>query len=247
MHIRVASWPERRLNDFLGSECERSVSSRVRQALGWIGVTMFVVAVFVLASEAQRGKLTARQIRQRLLLELEPVALQNCTVERFGGPNDGGYLMCANLLGNVQSAYSYGIGPSDEWGCAISQRYGVVVHQYDCFSPPEAACSGGQSMFHDDAQPIHLPYRHAHLVGDRVTARCRGAAILALHVLRRDVERAGLHVTGCNTDSLHAVDQLGHDGFVPVEGIAMAMAWVLTRFRCVQCLALPRCCRWRIH
>jgi hypothetical protein len=111
---------------------------------------MFVVAVFALASEAQRGQPTARQIRQRLLVELEPVTLQNCTLERIGSANDGGYLMCGNLLGNVQSAYSYGIGPADDWGCAISQRYGVVVHQYDCFSPPAAACSGGQSVFHDE-------------------------------------------------------------------------------------------------
>ena len=126
------------------------MSSGWRGTLGWMGVTMFLVAVFALVNVAQRGNPTDRQIRQRLLLELEPVTLQNCTLERFGSPNDGGYLMCGNLLGNIRSAYSYGIGPADDWGCAISQRYDVVVHQYDCFNPPLAACPDRRSVFHDE-------------------------------------------------------------------------------------------------
>ncbi len=95
-----------RLNEAVGSERERPVSSSLRQGLGWIGIAMFVVAVCALVGAAQRGKPTARQIRQRLLLELQPVTLKNCTLERIGSANDGGYLMCANLLGDVQSAYS---------------------------------------------------------------------------------------------------------------------------------------------
>ncbi len=58
--------------------------------------------------------------------------------------------MCDNLLGNVRSAYSYGIGPADDWGCDISQVYGATVHQYDCFSPPVAACPSGRSVFHNN-------------------------------------------------------------------------------------------------
>jgi len=150
MHIRIASWSERRLNEAVGSDRERPVSNSLRQGLGWIGIAMFVVAVCALVGAAQRGKPTARQIRQRLLVELQPVTLQNCTLERIGSANDGGYLMCANLLGNVQSAYSYGIGPADDWGCAISHGYGVPVHQYDCFSPIEVSCPGGQTMFHNE-------------------------------------------------------------------------------------------------
>ena len=97
---------------------------------------MFVAAVMALAaSPLHHGKPTARQVRQRLLLELQPVVLQNCTLERIGSVYDGGYLMCGNLLGGIQSAYSYGIGPSDDWGCAISRRHGVVVHRYRLFQP----------------------------------------------------------------------------------------------------------------
>src|SRR5947207_10621050 len=92
----------------------------------------------------------ARRLREVILAELQPVVLRNCTLRRFGSANDGGYLMCENLLGNVTSAYSYGIGPTDDWGCDVSQRYGLTVHQYDCFSPPLAGCPSGRSSFHDE-------------------------------------------------------------------------------------------------
>lgn len=52
---------------------------------------------------------------------------------RFGESNDGGYLACANLLGGVKSAYSYGIAGYDGWGCDISRRLNVTTHQYDYF------------------------------------------------------------------------------------------------------------------
>lgn len=111
----------------------------------------FVIAVAGLALlPALLPKPTAREVRVQLLEELRPVVLQNCTLERFGSANDGGYLMCGNLLGRAQSAYSYGIGPKDDWGCSISDRLGIPVHQYDCFSPPEAPCANGRSVFHDE-------------------------------------------------------------------------------------------------
>jgi hypothetical protein len=94
--------------------------------------------------------LTARQIRQQLFMEVQPVALKNCTLERIGSKNDGGYLMCGNLLGNVRSAYSYGIAGDDNWGCSISRRFGVPVHQYDCFDNTRPPCPGGRPEFHDE-------------------------------------------------------------------------------------------------
>ena len=72
--------------------------------------------------------------RQALLDELHPVALQNCTMARYGSPNDGGYLMCQNLVENLGAAYSYGVGPNDDWGCDVSTRYKVPVHQYQTVS-----------------------------------------------------------------------------------------------------------------
>ena len=93
---------------------------------------------------------TARQVRQTLLEELRPIALTNCTLERIGSPNDGGYLMCGNLLDDIESAYSYGIGPADDWGCEVSRRHGVPVHQYDCFDPGRPECPEGRAVFHDE-------------------------------------------------------------------------------------------------
>ena len=86
--------------------------------------------------------------RQSLLKELQPVALKNCTLERFGEANDGGYLMCANLLGGVESGYSYGIAGYDQWGCDISTRLNVALHQYDCFNTTVPACPAGRTTFH---------------------------------------------------------------------------------------------------
>ena len=94
--------------------------------------------------------LTARQIRQQLFAEVQPIALKNCTLKRIGSRGDGGYLMCANLLGKVQSAYSYGIAGDDNWGCEISRSTGVPVHQYDCFDTTRPACPGGQPVFHEE-------------------------------------------------------------------------------------------------
>src|SRR5438876_4320051 len=47
--------------------------------------------------------------REALFETLQPVALSNCRLERFGEAYDGGYLMCGNLLENVEAGYSYGI------------------------------------------------------------------------------------------------------------------------------------------
>jgi hypothetical protein len=114
-------------------------------------LALFAAAVGVLAGlPLLRPPLTARQIRSQLLMELQPVALKNCTMRRFGSPNDGGYLMCDNLLDHLESAYSYGIGPADAWGCDVAERYHLTVHQYDCFTPPVPACPNGHSVFHDE-------------------------------------------------------------------------------------------------
>jgi hypothetical protein len=95
------------------------------------------------------------QYRQTLLGLLRPVALSNCELKRFGEPNDGGYLMCANLLDAAQAAYSYGINGYDKWGCDISKAANVPVHQYDCFNTDRPACWRGRTTF------------HAECVGDR--------------------------------------------------------------------------------
>jgi hypothetical protein len=90
------------------------------------------------------------QQRQALFDLLRPVALSNCELERFGEAHDGGYLMCSNLLGGVQSGYSYGISGYDKWGCDISTTLDVPVHQYDCFNTTQPSCVFGETVFHDE-------------------------------------------------------------------------------------------------
>jgi hypothetical protein len=88
------------------------------------------------------------QQRRALFEMLQPAAIANCRLERFGEAHDGGYLMCGNLLDGVESAYSYGIGGYDKWGCDISRKLDLTVHQYDCFNTTQPACFGGETVFH---------------------------------------------------------------------------------------------------
>src|SRR5580765_528736 len=88
--------------------------------------------------------------RQALLDELRPVTLANCSFKRFGSANDSGYIMCENLV-EVETAYSYGIGSNDDWGCEVSKTYGVPMHQYDCFQLPALTCAGGRFVPHNES------------------------------------------------------------------------------------------------
>ena len=100
-----------------------------------------------------------RKLREAIFAELQPVTLKNCAFKRFGSANDGGYLMCENLIEPLEAAYSYGVGSNDDWGCEVSRKYHVTVHQYDCFDPARPTCSGGTFVFHDEC------------VGDRTAHR----------------------------------------------------------------------------
>lgn len=95
-------------------------------------------------------RLRLQQAREMLFAELQPVKLTNCEFERFGEPHDGGYILCANLLTAVRAGYSYGISGYDQWGCDVSRRLGVPVHQYDCFNLKQPICAGGRTVFHGE-------------------------------------------------------------------------------------------------
>ena len=88
--------------------------------------------------------------QRRLFALVQPVHVTNCEFARFGDANDGGYLACANLLRAVKSAYSYGIENRDEWGCQMSRRLAVPVHEYDCFDLRQPACDNGRLVFHPE-------------------------------------------------------------------------------------------------
>lgn len=102
------------------------------------------------AADGPPAPLSNAAVRTELFRELRPVALRGCTLERFGEANDGGYLLCGDLLGAVRAGYSYGISGYDGWGCEVSRRFAVPVHQYDCFNLTEPVCHDGQTQFHGE-------------------------------------------------------------------------------------------------
>jgi hypothetical protein len=117
-------------------------SSRLRR------LVLVVVIGVALGGVAWAGSIL--QLRHAIVAELQPVTLQNCTLQRVGSANDGGYLMCAELPLKIEAGYSYGVGRNDDWGCQISRQYGVPVHQYDCFNPARPTCEGGTFVFHNE-------------------------------------------------------------------------------------------------
>jgi hypothetical protein len=119
----------------------------------WIRITLVVIALaaaaVVVTGEIVRSA-ARRKLCEAILAELQPVALKNCTLKRFGSANDGGYLMCENLIEPLDTGYSYGVGTNDDWACEVSRRYHVPVHEYDCFDPARPICDGGRFVFHNE-------------------------------------------------------------------------------------------------
>ena len=118
-----------------------------------MAVAFLCVAIFAALPRNRVSVLRTAQARvvdqrQALFDALEPVTITNCQLERFGEAHDGGYLMCGNLLADVQVGYSYGISGYDKWGCDISTKLNVITHQYDCFDTTEPLCPTGKTVFH---------------------------------------------------------------------------------------------------
>ncbi len=122
-------------------------------------ITLATAAAVVIGDLA--GHAAGRKLREAILAELQPVALKNCTLKRFGSANDGGYLMCENLIEPLDAGYSYGVGRNDDWGCEVSRRYHVPVHEYDCFDPARPTCNGGTFVFHDECVGDRTGYRES--------------------------------------------------------------------------------------
>ena len=170
-----------------------------------------LLAVVILLALAAAGVQywRTRQIRERLYAAFTPVQVTNCTLQRFGNVNDGGYLMCANLMSAAQSSYSYGINGEDAWGCDVITQNPIPVHQYDCFNTTAPACPGGTTMF------------HAECVGpERATIEGRPFDTIANHIatngdygkrliVKMDVEGSEWRsLAGAPDHVLEAIDQL---------------------------------------
>jgi hypothetical protein len=151
-----------------------------------------VVAAFTAAAAVVIGArlhdAAGRELREKILAELQPVALKNCTFKRFGSANDGGYLMCENLIELLDTGYSYGVGPNDDWGCEVSRRYHVPVHEYDCFDPARPTCDGGTFVFHNECVGNRTGYRDSHFF-DTLDNQIRKNGDAGRHVIiKMDIE-----------------------------------------------------------
>jgi hypothetical protein len=147
--------------------------------------------------------------REHLFGELQPVKLANCEFKRFGEPNDGGYLLCANLLASVQSGYSYGISGYDQWGCDVSRGLTVPVHEYDCFNLQVPSCPLGRTVFHGEcigAEPATLDGRPFDTLENQFAKNGDGAKRV---VVKMDVEGAEWDsLLRAPDDVLQRIDQL---------------------------------------
>jgi hypothetical protein len=178
-----------------------------------------------------------RQVREALYAALTPIQITNCTLARYGNANDGGYLMCANLMAAAESGYSYGINGEDAWGCDVTAQTRIAIHQYDCFNTTVPACPGDHPTTPSprrggpgDHPPTPRPRRggpgaatmfHAECVGpQRTTIDSRPFDTIAAHVqangdvgkrliMKMDVEGSEWRSLAAAPDHLlEAIDQL---------------------------------------
>ena len=159
----------------------------------WVRITFVIIALAAataIAVDDVVHRVPARRLREAILAELQPVTLKNCTFKRFGSANDGGYLMCENLLEPLDAAYSYGVGTNDDWGCEVSRRYHVPVHQYDCFDPARPICNGGTFVFHHECVGDRTGHRNSRFF-DTLENQIRKNGDTGRHVIiKMDIEGA---------------------------------------------------------
>ena len=159
----------------------------------FIRITFVIIALgaataVVITGLARRA--AGRKLREAILAELQPVVLKNCTFARFGSANDGGYLMCEDLIEPLDAAYSYGVGPNDDWGCDVSRRYHVPVYQYDCFDPARPTCNGGTFVFHNECVGDHTGNRGPHFFDTLENQVRKNGDIGRRLIIKMDIEGA---------------------------------------------------------
>ena len=167
------------------------------------------IAVFRRTAPPAAPRSRAAMTRTALFAEIRPVRITNCDMQRFGEPHDGGYALCANLLGDVKAGYSYGISGYDGWGCDVSRRLRIRVHQYDCFDLREPSCPGGQTMFHGECIGTARVTQDGRPFDTLASQFARNGDAVAPLVMKIDVEGAEWDAFLLAPDSaLSQIDQL---------------------------------------
>src|SRR5437867_10277137 len=152
-------------------------------------VVIALAAAAVVIGDLARDA-AGHKLRAAILAELQPVALKNCTLKRFGSASDGGYLMFENLIEPLDAGYSYGVGRNDDWGCEVSRRYNAPVHQYDCFDPARPTCNGGTFVFHNECVGDRTGHRESRFF-DTLENQIRKNGDTGRHlIIKMDIEGA---------------------------------------------------------
>jgi hypothetical protein len=175
------------------------------------GFAVALVAGIAIAAVALNAAHEGARMRARagLFAEIQPVAISNCRLERVGSRNDGGYLACANLLDHAQVAYSYGIAGGDDWGCDISRRLRIAVHEYDCFDLRRPSCDGGTPVFHPECIGASAATERGRPYDTFLAQFTRNGDLGKRLVVKSDVEGAEWAAFLASPDSVFAhIDQL---------------------------------------
>lgn len=185
------------------------VDSQARRRRAW-GFGLALVLIGTVAALAAAGaRYRPYWARTRLLAELQPIAMKNCEFKRFGEAADGGYVLCANLLGSAQSAYSYGISGYDQWGCDVSRKLSVAVHEYDCFDLRAPSCPGGRAIFHAECVGPQTALLEGRLYDSPERQFQKNGDAGKQLVVKMDVESAEWDTLARASDStLERIDQL---------------------------------------
>ena len=173
-----------------------------------------------------------RQVREALWAAFTPVQITNCELQRFGPTNDGGYLLCKNMMEQARAVYSYGIAGADPWGCVVAEALEVPLHQYDCFDTTVPLCQGKTApMFHAecigpdsetiDGRPFDTLANQIEKNGDA------GKRI----IVKMDVEGSEWQsLAGAPDSVLNAIDQMAIEFHDPEDAASLATATRLTQF-----------------
>ena len=143
----------------------------------------------------------ARQVRTAMWEIIQPVALKQCTMGRWGRAFDGGYTVCLNLVDDIAAVYSYGIEGEDSFGCDASAALQVPVHQYDCFDTTRVTCAtGGTPVFHEECVGRQTDVRDGRAFDSVVQQVQRNGHTGERLLVKMDIE-------GAEVESLLAMDE----------------------------------------
>jgi hypothetical protein len=116
-----------RLAEFINDRVLAPFDVRITRASGWRHTQKL---------RALAASTVARERIMKLGSLLAPQQAVGKSKVRLGSKYDGGYICLDDFCG-IATAFSLGIGKSDEWEIAVAER-GIVVHQFDhsIDSPP---------------------------------------------------------------------------------------------------------------